>query len=69
LVSFHLFRLIDNFEKGKQELYDLDKDLSETTDISASNPEKTKELFKLLEDWREKTNAKMMEPNPNWRKE
>ena len=63
------YKLIDNFEKGRQELYDLEKDLSETTDISASNPEITKELYKLLEDWRNKTNAKMMEPNPNWRKE
>jgi arylsulfatase A-like enzyme len=60
------YKLIDNFEKGRQELYDLGKDLAETTDISASNPEKTKELFKLLEDWRDKTNAKMMEPNPDW---
>jgi len=68
-VRLGKFKLIDNFEKGRLELYDLEKDLSETTDISASNPEKTKELFKLLEDWREKTNAKMMEPNPNWRKE
>jgi len=68
-VRLGKFKLIDNFEKGRLELYDLEKDLSETTDMSASNPEKTKELFKLLEDWREKTNAKMMEPNPNWRKE
>jgi len=68
-VRLGKYKLIDNFEKGRLELYDLEKDLSETTDISASNPEKTKELFKLLEDWREKTNAKMMEPNPNWRKE
>ena len=68
-VRFGDYKLIDNFEKGRQELYDLEKDLSETTDISASNPEITKELYKLLEDWRNKTNAKMMEPNPNWRKE
>jgi arylsulfatase A-like enzyme len=60
------FKLIDNFETGKQELYDLSKDLSETTDISASNPEKTKELFDLLNKWRKTTNAKPMEPNPKW---
>jgi arylsulfatase A-like enzyme len=68
-VRLGKYKLIDNFEKGRQELYELDKDLSETTDISASNPEKTKELFKLLEDWRIKTNARMMVPNPNWKKE
>lgn len=60
------FKLIDNFQSGKQELYDLEKDLSETNDISASNPEKTKELYNLLKDWRTKTGAKMMIPNENY---
>jgi arylsulfatase A-like enzyme len=60
------FKLIDNFESGKQELYDLGKDLSEINDISASNPEKTKELFDLLNQWRKATGAKPMEPNPKW---
>jgi hypothetical protein len=66
-VRLGKFKLIDNFEKGKQELYDLEKDISETTDISSANPEKTKELFKLLEEWRKATNARMMIPNPNWK--
>jgi arylsulfatase A-like enzyme len=60
------FKLIDNFERERQELYDLEKDISETNDISATNPEKTKELFNLLNEWRKSTNAKMMEPNPKW---
>ncbi|MBW6501802.1 MAG: sulfatase [Bacteroidales bacterium] len=62
------FKLIDNFESGKQELYDLENDISESTDISESEPAKTLELFSLLNDWREKTGAKMMEPNPKWYK-
>ncbi|MBK7627673.1 MAG: sulfatase [Bacteroidales bacterium] len=65
-VRLGRFKLIDNFQSGKQELYDLEKDLSETNDISASNPEKTKELFKLLQEWRTKTGAKMMTNNPVW---
>jgi arylsulfatase A-like enzyme len=65
-VRFGKYKLIDNFEKERQELYDLENDLSETTNISALNPEKTKELFDLLKEWRFKTKAKMMEPNPNW---
>ena len=60
------YKLIDNFERDRQELYDLESDLSETKDISASNPVKTRELFNLLKEWRIKTNAKMMEPNPKW---
>lgn len=65
-VRLGKFKLIDNFQSGKQELYDLEKDISETYDISASNPEKTKELFNLLNEWRTRTGAKMMIKNPSW---
>jgi arylsulfatase A-like enzyme len=68
-VRLGKYKLIDNFERERQELYDLENDISETNDISSLNPEKTRELFKLLEDWRKKTNARMMEQNPNWKKE
>lgn len=65
-VRLGKYKLIDNFEKGKQELYDLENDISEINDISLKFPEKTTELFNLLQDWRARTNAKMMEPNPKW---
>jgi len=65
-VRLGKFKLIDNFQTGKQELYDLEKDISETVDISTANPEKTKELFNLLKEWRIKTGAKMMVQNPAW---
>ena len=35
-------------EKTITELYDLSKDLSETTNLAATNPEKTAELLKLI---------------------
>ena len=60
------FKLIDDFETGRQELYDLSKDISEANDISASNPGKVKELYDLLQNWRNITGAKMMDPNPKW---
>lgn len=60
------FKLIDDFETGKQELYNLRTDISELHDLSSENPEKTKELFILLKKWRRATGAKMMDPNPNW---
>ena len=65
-VRLGKYKLIDNFERERQELYDLENDLSETTDISSSNPKKTKELYDLLKKWRERTGAKMMEKNPKW---
>jgi arylsulfatase A-like enzyme len=66
-VRYGNFKLIDNFESGKLELYDLEADISESKDIAASNPAKTNELTKILNDWRRKSNAKMMEPNPKWK--
>lgn len=60
-------KLIDNFETGRQELYDLRSDISESNDISGTNPVKVRELYGLLKEWRNKTGAKMMESNPNWK--
>jgi arylsulfatase A-like enzyme len=65
-VRLGKYKLIDNFETGKQELYDLDTDISESNDLSGTNPGKTNELFGLLNDWRIKTNAQKMVPNPEW---
>ena len=61
------FKLIDNFETGRQELYDLRKDISESNDISGTKPSKVKELYAMLKEWRNKTGAKMMKSNPNWK--
>lgn len=63
-VRLGRYKLIDNFERERQELYDLENDISETTDISGTNPEKTKELFEILKKWRQENNVKMMDPNP-----
>lgn len=66
-VRLGRYKLIDNFEKGTLELYDLQTDISETNNISSSEPVITQELFKLLDDWRKSNNAKMMEPNANFK--
>lgn len=60
------FKLIDNFETGRQELYNLKNDISEQNDLSETNPAKVNELYEMLKDWRNKTGAKMMDPNPKW---
>jgi len=60
------FKLIDNFETDMQELYNLKNDISELNDISAVNPEKVKELYGMLKEWRIRNGAKMMDPNPDW---
>jgi arylsulfatase A-like enzyme len=65
-VRFGNYKLIDDFETGMQELYDLNLDISESNDISVANPEKVRELYGMLNEWRNKNGAKMMDPNPNW---
>lgn len=60
------FKLIDNFETSRQELYNLSNDISESNNISDTNPKKVKELYDKLKEWRSRTGAKMMDPNPNW---
>jgi arylsulfatase A-like enzyme len=65
-VRMGRYKLIDNFEMERQELYDLENDVSETNDISRLNPVKTKEMFDILKEWRQKTHARMMNKNPNW---
>ena len=62
------YKLFHDFETEKTELYNLKEDISERKDLSTELPEKTKELYKKLDDWRTSSNAKMMTPNPRWDK-
>ena len=45
------------FEDKVLELYNLSQDISERNNLVNANPEKTQELFMLLQDWWSKTNA------------
>ena len=53
------FKLIEFFEDGRVELYNLQDDLSQKNDLAASQPEKTKELHGKLVAWRESIAAPM----------
>jgi arylsulfatase A-like enzyme len=61
------WKLHQYFEDGGLELYNLRDDIGEQTNQAASNPSKTKELLKILEDWRESTGAPVpTELNPDY---
>lgn len=60
------YKLIEYFENGTVQLFDLEKDLSELHDLSKENPAKVKELQGMLQAWRKSVNAKMMVPNPEY---
>lgn len=59
-------KLIEFFEDGRLELYDLRKDLGESKDISAEQPEKTRELAALLHEWQIAVQAKLPAVNGDY---
>jgi arylsulfatase A-like enzyme len=61
------FKLLEFYEDGKRELYNLNKDIGEKTDLAAKMPEKVKELQRMLKKWRQAVDAQMPAPNPNYR--
>jgi hypothetical protein len=59
--------LIEFFEDGKVELYNLKDDISETNDLAKTKPKKAKELHILLVEWRKSVNAPVpTEKNPKY---
>ena len=60
------FKLIQFYEDGRLELYNLRTDLEEKTNLVATMPEKASALRTRLEQWRKAQNAQMMEPNPDY---
>ncbi len=53
------YKLIEFFETGKVELYNLKKDIGEKVDLSEKMKEKTTELHDKLKAWRKRVNAPM----------
>jgi len=60
------FKLIEFYEDGRLELFNLREDLGETRNLTAANPGKTRELRQSLERWRQSVNATMPKSNPGY---
>ncbi|MFH1266487.1 MAG: sulfatase, partial [Planctomycetota bacterium] len=58
-------KLIEFFEDGHLELYNLAEDLGETVNLADAVPDTTRRLHEMLLAWRKRVGAKMPEPNPN----
>lgn len=58
------WKLIEYYENGTVQLFDIAHDMEEKNDLAASNPSKVDELRELLHQWRESVGAKMNEENP-----
>jgi arylsulfatase A-like enzyme len=60
------YKLIEVFETGKKELYNLKQDIGETKDLSEEKPELVEKLSKMLEDWRTSSGSQMATLNPDY---
>ena len=60
------WKLIHYYEEGRNELYDLENDPSEETNVWAQNPEKTRELNLALFSYLEEVDAKYPEDDPEY---
>ena len=61
------WKMIEFYESGRAELYNLKDDLSERKELSKSHPEKKAELQKMLRDWQKEIGAVMPTQNPNYK--
>ena len=60
------WKLIEWYEDGALELYDLSTDIGEAKDLAAEHPEKAQELHAKLVAWRAETGARMSSENPSF---
>ncbi len=60
------FKLIEYFENGTLQLFNLKTDPGEQHDLIQEQPETAARLKKMLHEWRAKVSAQMMQPNPDY---
>jgi arylsulfatase A-like enzyme len=60
------WKLVEQFEDGSVELYNLRQDIGEANDVAASEPARAADLRRKLELWRTSVGARMPTPNPEF---
>ena len=60
------WRLVEFYEDGRVELYDLKADPDEQHDLAATEPKKAAELRSELHAWRSRVGAQAPTPNPDY---
>lgn len=56
-VRLGRYKLVEFFEDGRLELYDLEEDIGEVRDLVAGRPEEAARLHRVLRAWRERVDA------------
>jgi arylsulfatase A-like enzyme len=60
------WKLLEYFEDGRLELFNLADDLSEKTDLAKQLPDKAAQLREMLRSWRSEVGAAMPRENPQF---
>ncbi len=60
------WKLIEWYEVGRLELFNLRNDIGETNNLAAANSDKARQLHDELQQWRKEVGATMPAPNPNF---
>ncbi|MFN7333682.1 MAG: sulfatase/phosphatase domain-containing protein, partial [bacterium] len=60
------WKLIEFFESGERELYDLGNDPAEQHNLASAHPDRVAALGASLKQWRKEVGARTPEPNPNY---
>jgi arylsulfatase A-like enzyme len=58
------YKLIERFDNGDLELFDLKNDLSERKNLAIQMPDRAKAMHQKLAQWRKASNAALPTPNP-----
>ncbi|WP_171187353.1 sulfatase [Alienimonas chondri] len=61
-VRFGRYKLLEYYENGTVQLFDLENDIGEQNDLAESRPEIAQKLKRMLHAWREDVDAKMPYP-------
>ncbi len=59
-------KLVEWFDDGSVELYDLAADIGESNDLATTMPEKVKQMRNDLTAWRQRVGARLPTKNPNY---
>lgn len=59
------WKLLEFFNDGKLELYNLQDDQSEKNDLAGAMPDKKEQMHERLKQWRREVNAQLPTTNPN----
>ncbi len=60
------FKLIQYYEDGDLELYDLSSDTGESINLAEQYPSKVDSMLRMLDQWRAENQAQMPSPNPEY---